>query len=40
MVWSMGCIVTYALPRMYHMLLNVQDSLRGCLRIEIFYAAI
>ena len=32
MVWSIGRIVTYALPSMYQMLLNVRDSLHGCLR--------
>ena len=37
LVWGMGCIVTYALPSMYHMLLNVRDSLHGCLRIEILF---
>ena len=35
MVLSMGCIVPCALPGMYHMLLNVRDSLHGCLRIDI-----
>ena len=28
-----GCIVPCALPSMYHMLLNVRDSLHGCRRL-------
>ena len=35
LIGSMGCVVPCALPSMYHMLLNVRDSLHGCLRIEI-----